>query len=172
MNDQIEEILTYLTKRNDYVIWAGFCVFAHLGIRPSADIDIYVDKAETKEEMSQYFQNKGWVKQPHKEVGFGWDWDNLEKLETTFDIVYSPDSAKLLLRDAVEIGVLGHKARFLSREWLFLTKLGQLSWLDRKEEKRKRDLETIDKLRKLINPEILNRLASSLPISYWQAGQI
>ena len=30
MNKEIKEILSYLENRKDYVIWAGFAVFAHL----------------------------------------------------------------------------------------------------------------------------------------------
>jgi hypothetical protein len=170
MNREIKEILEYLEGRKDYVIWAGFCVFAHLGIKPSLDVDIYVNSSETKSEIFTNFQKRGWRRIPHVEMDF--EWDKLEKEGTTLDIVYSSEAARLLFSDAVEIEVYGNKVRFLSKEWLFLTKLGQLSWKDRKEEKRKRDIETIDRLRSLIDLKKLNQLASKLPVSYWRTGQV
>jgi len=172
MNEEIKEILKYLEGRNDYAIWAGFCVFAHLGIKYSPDVDIYTDSKQTKRKISAEFQKREWKNIPHKQVGYDWNWDKLKKNETTFDIIYTPASSKLLLPDAVEIEVYGYKLRFLSKEALFLTKLGQLSWLDRKENKRKRDIETVNRLRNSVDPKKLSRLASNLPPSYWLAGQI
>lgn len=172
MNQEIKEILEYLKTRQDYVIWAGFCVFAHLGIEYSPDVDIYTDSKKTKKKISAEFQKRKWKSIPHKEVGYGWDWDQLKKNKTTFDIIYTPASSRLLLPDTVEIEVYGCKLRFLSKEGLFLTKLGQLSWLGRKRDKRRRDIEIVNSLRNSIDPKKLNKLASNLPSSYWLAGQI
>lgn len=171
MTDEIKEILAYLEKRKDYVIWAGFCVYAHLGIKASPDIDIYTNCRAIKRGISKEFQERGWQKKPHKKVGFGWDWDKLEKKGTTFDIIYTP-YAKLVIKDAVAISVCDYELRFLSKEWLFLTKLGQLTWEDRPAEKRKKDFKTFTQLKNLVDPKKLSCLASKLPASFWLAGQI
>lgn len=172
MNNELEEILTYLKKRDDYLIWAGFAQFAHLGIKHSADVDIYAKSKEVKKQISADFQSGGWQLMPHQEMDPGWLWDKLQKQGTTFDIVYTQPSSELMFPDAVEIEVYGCKLRFLSREWLFLTKMGQSTWPSRTEEKRKRDIETINLLRKSIDSERLRQIAASLPDSYWLRGEV
>lgn len=165
-------ILEYLEKRSDYAIWAGFCVFAHLGIRHSPDVDIYTSSLEVKNEISSEFQKRGWRSMPHSEIGFGWNWDKLEKNKTTFDIIFTLASSGLLVPDAVEIKTYRYKLRFLSKEGLLLTKLGALSWAKRSADKRERDIESVRRLRDLVETEKLRKLTRQLPESYWLAGQI
>ena len=50
MKTEIEEILQYLEKREDYVIWAGFAQHAHLGLELSPDVDIYTESMDTIEQ--------------------------------------------------------------------------------------------------------------------------
>jgi len=169
-NQDLKEILKFLEPREDYVIWAGFAVYAHLGIEHSPDVDIYVTDQAAKKAISTESQKRGWQKLPHKEVIF--DWDKLEKNGTSFDVAYSRPASQLFFSDVAEIEVYGHNLRFLSKEWLFLTKLGQLTWDDRKLEKRKRDIATIQKLRKSINPKKVAQLATKVPMSYWKSGDI
>jgi hypothetical protein len=170
MNKEIGEILQYLESRKNYIVWAGFAQFAHLGTKCSADIDIFTDKLKTKEEISSDFQKNGWEKMPHDNTYQ--IWDKLEKNKTTFDIVYSQSASKLLFSDVVQIEVYGYKIRFLSKEGLLITKLGQLTWENRTEEKRERDLETIISLRKLIDARKVNELIKKLPNSFWKTGKI
>lgn len=172
MNNELEEVLTYLEKRDDYLIWAGFAQFAHLGIKHSADIDIYTKNKEVKIQISANFQSRGWQLRPHPEMNPGWFWDKLQKQETTFDIVYTQASSELMFPAVVEIEVYDCKLRFLSKEWLFLTKMGQFTWPSRTEEKRRRDMETINLLRKSIDSEKLRQIATSLPDSYWLRGEV
>ncbi|MFX1250011.1 MAG: hypothetical protein ACFFCZ_00155 [Promethearchaeota archaeon] len=53
-----------------------------------------------------------------------------------------------------------------------MTKLGQLNTANRADNKRKRDLETIIRLREQNNAKKTNDLASKLPDSYWKMGCI
>jgi hypothetical protein len=170
VTQDFKEILEYLEPRHDYIIWAGFAVFAHLGIEHSPDVDIYVISQKVKSKISSEFQKRGWQKFPHMEVVF--DWDKLEKNGTSFDIIYSKPASQFMFSDITTIEVYGHKLRFLSREWLFLTKLGQLTYSERKLSKRKRDILTLRKLRKLIDIEKVSQLATKLPLSYWKSGDI
>jgi hypothetical protein len=170
MNKDIKEILQYLEPREDYIVWAGFAQFAHLGRKCSTDIDIFTDRLETKKRISSDFQKKGWEKLSHDNTYP--IWDKLEKNGTTFDIVYSQSASKLLFSDIAKIEVYGHKIRFLSKEGLFITKLGQLTWENRTEEKRKRDLETIISLRKLIDMKKINELIKKLSDNFWKTGKI
>ena len=170
INQEFEEILKYLQPRNDYVIWAGFAVHAYLRIGHSADVDIYVSTQKTKDEISNHFQKNSWQKIPHEEVVF--DWDNLGKNNTSFDIVYSQSASQLLFQDVVELEIYGYKLRFLSKEWLFLTKLGQLTYNDRKLEKRQRDIITLQNLRKTMDVKKVSQLAAKLPLSFWKSGDV
>jgi hypothetical protein len=151
-------------------VWAGFAQFAHLGTKCSADIDIFTDKPETKEQISSDFQKSGWKTISHDNHYL--IWDKLGKNGTTFDIAYSQPASKLLFSDIAKIEVYGHKIRFLSKEGLFITKLGQLTWENRTDEKHKRDLETIISLRKLIDARKVNELVKKLPDSFWKTGKI
>jgi hypothetical protein len=170
MNKEIEEILQYLEPRKDYVIWAGFAQFAHLGTKCSADIDIFTYTPGAKKKISLDFQKNEWRKIPHDNTYQSWD--KLEKNGTTFDILYSQKASELLFYDIAEIEVYGYKAKFLSKEGLFITKLGQLTWRNRTEEKRKRDLDTINLLRESIDAQKLSELIAKLPNSFWITGKI
>jgi len=170
MNQEIAEILEYLEPREDYVIWAGFAQFAHLRIKPSPDIDIFVQNLNTKNRVSADFQKKGWKKLLYK--GFYKYHDKLEKSRTTFDIVYSEPAVKLFFSTRMKIEVEGYSLYFLSPEALFLTKIGQLTVAKRSSEKRERDWQTVNTLRNKINIKKLKELVSKLPDSYWAVGWI
>jgi len=58
MNKEIKEIIRYLENRGDYLIWAGFASFAHLGFKYSPDIDIFTNSSKTKKQISSDFQTK------------------------------------------------------------------------------------------------------------------
>ena len=171
MNLEIKEILQYLSNRKDYVIWAGFAQHAHLGLKYSPDIDIYTDSLETAKQISSDFQQKGWevAHKPYEIPGY---WDKLKKKETTFDIVHSQIATDLFFKDKVEIKVEGHNLNFISKEALFLTKLGQYRAKVRTDEKRKRDLEVINQLSETIDVDKIKELASKLPESYWKTGWV
>ncbi len=170
MNKEIEEILKYLEQRSDYVIWAGFAQHAHLGLPYSPDVDVYVDSVSALEEISQELHNLDWRLEPHQEKTYRWN--KLERNDTTFDVVYTDDASNLLFNDIVVIDIYGHKLRFISKEWLFITKLGQLTWPDRTEEKRTRDIEVLQKLRESMDVEKIKHIASQLPEKYWELGEI
>lgn len=84
-------------------------------------------------------------------------------------ILYTPN---LPLNCFSKIEVYGYRVCFDSKEALFLTKLGQLNTANRADNKRKRDLETIIRLREQNNAKKTNDLASKLPDSYWKMGCI
>jgi hypothetical protein len=170
MNTEIREILQYLENRDDYVIWAGFATFAYLGGKYSLDIDIFTDSLKTKEQISSDFQKKNWKIIPHDQ-SFQ-NWDKLKKHETTLDIVYSQNASKLFFFDKVRIKVYGNLLYFISKEALFLTKLGQLSAVNRTKEKRERDLKAIMELRKFVNVQKIRELVLKLPDSYWLTGWV
>jgi hypothetical protein len=170
MNDEIREILTFLQGRDDYAIWAGFAQFIHLGFKHSADIDIYVKTPGAKEEIGEHFVNRGWdVKQKSQRQ---LSWDTLEKNKMTFDVVYTPESAELIVPHSEGKEVYGFKVKVISKEWLFFTKLGQISWSDRSAEKRQRDAETIEKLRDVVDIQKIKMIAAKLPKKYWRYGAI
>jgi len=60
LNKEMKEIIEYLNKRNDYAIFAGFASFAHVGVVPSPDIDIYTKSKEARDEITKDFKTKGW----------------------------------------------------------------------------------------------------------------
>lgn len=170
MNPEIEEILAYLSKRRDYAIWAGLAQHLQLGLAYSSDVDIYTKSPSIKTQIVKDFVSTGWSSAHHKEMSY--DWDKLQKSGTTFDVVYTQDSARLILPDSEEVEAYGYKLRVISKEWLFITKLGQMSWMDRSEEKRKRDVVVVNKLRELINTNKMARISRRLPGMYWKTGEI
>lgn len=172
MNPEIKEILEYLERRQDYVIWAGFAQFAHLGLKHSPDIDIYVASSEVKKQVSKDFQNRGWKLILYSEISPQWQWDSLQKNGTNFDIVYSQAAAEIIFPDSVQIAAYGHSLRFVSKEWLLITKMGQCTWANRKEDKRARDIETINILRKSVDLAKFREIVAKLPDSYWQRGEV
>ncbi|MFH1409750.1 MAG: hypothetical protein ABIH34_07600 [Nanoarchaeota archaeon] len=170
MNPEINEILAYLENRDDYVIWAGYAQYIHLGIRPSADVDIFVTSREVWREISAEMQKRGW-KPKEGFVGF-YEGDKLVKKDTTFDIIFSEAAATLFFNDKVILESEGRKVSVLSKEALFITKLGQLSVKNRTEAKRKRDWETVNELRKDFDLKKIRELIPRLPDSFWAVGWI
>ncbi|MFH1972191.1 MAG: hypothetical protein ABIJ18_01805 [archaeon] len=168
--EEIEQILEYLSQRGDYVVWAGYAQFAYVGIQPSPDIDIYTDSEETLHLISRDFQEKGWqvTHQPKKISAL---WDKLEKNGVTFDIIYTEPS-QLFFRDRTKLEINGYSVFCLSKEALFLTKMGALTSKGRIEDKKQRDLEAILKLRGIIDPEKVAEIAQKLPASYWKIGWV
>jgi len=172
MNDQIKEILSYLEKRNDYLIWAGFAKYAYLEGEYSADVDIFTDTPETKRDIIADFQKLGWQVPTISTIRLRWDWNRSEKGGTTFDVVYSPRATQLIIPEKVELIVEGYKLQFISKEWLYLTKLGQLIWKGRSEEKRQRDIQAVLGLEDLIDAQKIVKFVSQLPACFWKEGEI
>jgi len=167
---EIQEILQYLSQRTDYIIWAGYAQFAHVGIQPSPDVDIYTDSEATLQTISQEFEQKGW-QVTHQPKPISAKWDKLEKNGVTFDIIYSEPS-QLFFEDRTELEIEGYNLFCLSKEALFLTKMGALTSKGRTEDKRERDLEAILKLRDLVDPAKVKEIANRLPTSYWKIGWV
>ncbi|MAG78361.1 hypothetical protein CL616_03285 [archaeon] len=166
----INEILAYLTQRNDYIIWAGYAQFAHLGIKPSPDVDIYVKSEDSLKEISKDFVEKGW-KVIHQPKAISALWDKLEKNGVTFDIMYS-EPASIFFEDRVLLKINENEVLCISKEALFLTKMGALTSKGRVEDKRKRDLNAILQLREIIDPEKVKEIVKRLPDSYWKIGWV
>lgn len=174
MKKECVEILQYLeSRKGDYVVWGGFAQFAYFGLEASPDIDIYVSTKEVLEMICSDFLRKGWsikgkliLKNGQIRIF------KLEKGGFTFDVIYSRLASELFFNDAVEMEVYGYTNMFVSKEALFLTKLGQLTAINRSENKRKRDLETIIRLREHVDARKVRNLASKLPASYWKTGWV
>jgi hypothetical protein len=167
VNKEILEILKYLEPRKDYAIVGGFAQFAYTGVGYSPDIDIYAISQKAKGRMAGDMQDMGW-KLKYRSKGL----NRLEKRGTTFDIMHSMAASEIGSSSSVKINVYGHELNVISKEALFLTKLGRFSTADRTEEKRMRDLKTIIKLRRTIDMKKLRGLVSRLPDSYWRTGSI
>ena len=165
-----EEILNYLSKNNNYVIWAGYAQFGHLGLKPSPDIDIYVDSEESLRQISSDFEQNGW-KVTHQPKAIPALWDKLEKNGMTLDIVFS-EPALVFFEYRVKIVIKEEEVFCISKEALFLTKLGVLTSKGRTEDKRKRDLSAILLLRDLIDPKKVREIVQKLPDYYWKRGWV
>jgi hypothetical protein len=174
MEKECIEILQYLeSRKGDYVIWGGFAQFAYFHLEASPDIDIYVSTKETLETFCSSFLRKGWnIKSKLTLKCEQIKISRLKKRGFTFDVVYSRPASQLFFNDIAEMEVYGYKVNFVSKEALFLIKLGQLTAVNRADSKRKRDLETIMRLREQIDAEKVKNLASKLPASYWKTGWI
>lgn len=169
-SQEIIEILDILSTQTEYIIWSGFAQYAHLGLPYSADIDIVVKDIKTKETIEQFLTANGWKEIPNKL--------SMKELHTflkngsTFDIKVSSIPYDLFYTDHVSIEVYGRKLNFISKEGLYVTKLGQMSIDNRSDEKVKRDRDTIQKLRPLLDIEKLRAMIQKLPDSYYRTGLI
>lgn len=170
MSEEVEEILSYLEPRNDYVIWAGFAQYAHLGMKPSPDVDIYAKTPRAKFRVIWDMRKNGWKKVVRKNLGI--EIETLKKGETTFDIAYSENASKLFFTDVRKFLLNGHMLHFISPEVLLITKMGLLSMEERSEEKRERDIKAINTIRKRADPKKLSKIAGKLPASYWKVGLV
>lgn len=168
MNKNIIDVFKHLQPRNDYVIWAGMAAYAHLGTSVSEDVDIFTLTNNSMDEIADCFEDKGWDKNP-KSSPFKYQY-RLRKEDATFDVIYSEDAAQLLFDDRVILALEGMKLFFVSKEWLYLTKIGQFGVANRKPEKKKRDLEAIAKLSGMVDSQRILSLVPRLTKSYWDTG--
>jgi len=160
-NKEIMEILGYLEGRKDCAVFGGFAQFAHVGVKHSPDVDVYVKPLKVLDEMTRDFIRKGW-KNYERSKNERTTWSRLRKSGTNLDIAYSKRASKFFFGDVVKIKVYGYRVPFISEEALFLSKIRLLASKDRTMEKRKRDLEAVMKLQKRIDARKTVELASKL----------
>jgi len=165
---RFDEILRYLQPRDDYVIWAGLAAYVHVGTPHSNDVDVYTESQKSFEEMSKEFEARAWSPNRTKLPSNGMR-NDLRKESVTFDIVYSPFS-RILFEDAARLNAYGYRLKFVSKEALLLTKLGQMSSKGRPPKKMAKDAETIQKLRAVVSAERVSKLSYNMPRSYWASG--
>jgi hypothetical protein len=158
---EIREILEYLEGRKDCAVFGGFAQFAHVSVKYSPDVDVYVKSLKLLNKITKEFVGKGWKNyeraKNEREV-----WSRLEKKGTNFDIAYSKRALKFFFDDSIAIKVHGYKIYFISKEALFLSKMRLLLSKERTSEKRKRDLEAVIRLQKKIDKKKTVELASKL----------
>lgn len=172
LTHEMIELVRFLSKRDDYVIFAGFGAFLHTSIESSSDIDIFVPTPKTVEEISKLLATKGW-KQVKKET------DNkyysvscLKKKKTSLDVVYSVTSKKSFYPTKERIKFQKYTLNVLSREAMLITKINQLTQLNRLKTKYERDRKVIDSLRKKINIKKLRKLLKNLHELFWTFGRL
>jgi len=168
-NPLFAEMLRYLQPRDDYVIWGGIAANAHVGTdTPFNDLDVYLESMASFDGITKDLQAMSWEPNKTKLPGGGVR-NELRKQSITFDLIYSPLSG-VLFEDAARLRAYGYDLRFVSKEALLLTKLGQVSSEGRPQEKIARDLETIRKLRAVISPEKMAKLSYNMPRAFWTTG--
>lgn len=168
-NKQIERILDYLTKRDDYVIFAGFASFLHTGIEASLDVDAFFSSKDKVKEVSDDFKDLGW-KLTKEDQGERYMVKTMEENDTTFDICYSDTSSRIFLPKKISIAYEGRNLYTLSPECMLLSKLSQLTSLNRTEYKTGRDRNTIKLLREMIDAQKMRELVQEMPYHFWQTG--
>jgi len=90
----------------------------------------------------------------------------LRKEGIELDIVWTTNQA--ILESAIEVDYDGIKLKVITPEVLFITKLNnQIASPNRTDEKRARDREVINELRKKIDVKKLNDLISELKPEFW-----
>jgi len=94
----------------------------------------------------------------------------LEKNKTTLDICFSEKCKELFLPEKVIIKFEDKTLYAINPEALFFTKLNQLTYQDRTENKTKRDREVISILRKKINVNKLKKLIEKTSEDFWITG--
>ena len=162
---EIQEILNLLEKRNDYVIFAGFAGYLHTGIETSADIDVFVPVKEADNIAKQmaWKETKRSVSQNSKII-------TLEKNKTTFDIVGINKGTEPYFETRVEHDFNGKKLWIMSKEALLLSKMNQITTINRTDAKTDRDRKVIALLRSKIDLKKTRELAAKLSDEFWQKG--
>ena len=60
LTSEMNELIKFLSKRDDYVIFAGFGAFLHTGVECSKDIDIFVSSFESVKKIAKLLKEKNW----------------------------------------------------------------------------------------------------------------
>ncbi len=165
----MQEILDYLQTKEDYALFAGFAAFLHTGVEPSPDIDVFFSSAAAVKASTDDFTTKGWNR---IRTGYTDDYfmNTVEKNGTTFDIIYSAPAKEVLLPHKVRVRFKGTYLYTISVEALLLTKMNQLTSLERSDYKTKRDREVIHILRQKIDVQELRELLKDVKDSFWVKG--
>src|SRR3989338_593967 len=137
LSKELSELLEFLSKRKDYAIFSGFGAFLHTGVKASADIDIFVPSFKIVNEITKLLVSKGWKKILRKTDKKYYLLSTLKKNNMSLDIVYSVTSKTALYPMKEKLKYFGWNLSVLSKEAMFITKLNQLTQLNRKEEKYK-----------------------------------
>lgn len=167
---EMSDIVDYLSERKDYVIYAGFAAYLQAGVESSADVDVFVSSMDDVKHISADFFDKGWKKKAAHTDKKHYLVCSVEKGKTTFDICFSRNAAAVLLPQKVRMNFRGKSLYVLSPEALFLTKMNQLSRIDRSDVKTERDRRVIAVLRKKIVVRKLKSFVQSTKDMFWLKG--
>ncbi|MBU7017107.1 MAG: hypothetical protein HXS44_06325 [Theionarchaea archaeon] len=165
ITSEMEEILFYLHRKDNYALFAGFAAFLHGGVEPSMDLDIFVSSPHDVKEITEDFIKKGWTLSNSHNF-----FSTVEKNNTTFDIIYSESAKKAFLPCALVIPYKDLLLSVISAEALFLTKMAQVSALQRSPEKTARDRKIIYILRQRIDSKKVKELLLNMDDSLWIEG--
>ena len=165
ITSEMEEILHYLHRKDDYALFAGFAAYLHTGVEPSPDIDIFVSSLSNVKEITEDFIKKGWTVL-HSHDFFS----TLEKNGTTFDIFFSKIAERAFLPCSIVIPYKDLSLSVISAEALFITKMAQVASLERSAEKTARDRRVIHILRQKIDGKKVKELFQNIDDSFWTEG--
>ncbi|MBU7013940.1 MAG: hypothetical protein HXS52_08150 [Theionarchaea archaeon] len=165
---EMEEIMSYLSGRDDYALFAGFAAFLYTGIEPSSDIDIFVDLPEKVEEIIEDFLKKGWKRTQYCSQQFVTG--TVKSHDTTLDLCFSPPAHNVLIPERITTHYKGIPLLVITPEALLLTKMSQLTSPLRTDAKTARDRQVIQMLRKKVDVSALRELVGNLEDSFWTQG--
>ena len=168
ITSEMEEIIQYLHKSVNYALFAGFAAFLLTGVEPSFDIDVFVSSPDKVRKVTEDFIEKGWNLRQSTSNDFVLS--TVEKNNTTFDIVFSSLAGKVFLPGKIAVSYKGGKLFAIAPEALLLTKMNQLTLMERSTEKIRRDQKVIAILRKHIDVEKTKELICNLDDSFWTEG--
>jgi hypothetical protein len=162
---EMEEIVQYLHDKSNYAIFAGFAAFLLTGVESSPDIDIFVSSRNDIKKITDDFVTKGWNLLCQNDFV-----TTVEKRGTTFDIIFSESARKVFFPCRMRVPFKDKHLFCISSEALLLTKMNQLTSLQRSDYKTKRDRTVIDILRQTIDGEKVIQLVVNLEDSFWTEG--
>lgn len=165
---EMEEILSYLSGKGDYALFAGFAAFLYTGVEPSSDIDIFVDQPESVRKIIGDFIQKGWEKTHYFSEQF--TMGTVKSHDTTLDICFSPPARTVFFPQRVTVYYKGTPLLVITPEALLLTKMNQLTSPQRTDAKTVRDRQVIEILRKKIDASRLRELVNNLEDTFWTQG--
>src|SRR3989338_656230 len=172
LTSEMNELIKFLSKRDDYVIFAGFGAFLHTGVECSKDIDIFVSSFESVKKITKLLKEKNWKQVKQETDNKHYSVAILEKNKTSLDIVYSVTSKDTLYPTKEKIRFQEHSLNVLSKESMLITKINQLTYIDRAKEKYKRDRQVINILRKEIDIKKLRKILPKLHKVFWTFGRL
>lgn len=172
INKEMKELLDFLSKRNDYAIFAGFAAFLHTGINSSADVDIFVPSIKSVKEITNLLKKQDWNQTKQETDNKYYYFTSLNKKGTSIDIVYSITSKKTFYSTKEKIRFNKYKLNVLSKEAMLITKINQLTYLFRKKEKQERDKKVISVLRTKIDIKKLRKILKNLHEVFWKYGRM